>query len=157
MSDRATQLFHRANEQIAGLSELLSHRPSDALAQPCPGREKLGDGTVASTAQHITRVYRLLAQFVDEPREAPAAATHPQQTHDVAGEGAAGRQDLLHQLTAANAALGNLAELSDAQLDSVPPAGSLRFCDGKRTLEEVIARVLGHQSHHIEAVRAALG
>ena len=43
-----------------------------------------------------------------------------------------------------------------AQLDAIPPDGSFRFCDGQRTLEQVLAGLLKHQAHQIEALRSAL-
>jgi hypothetical protein len=38
----------------------------------------------------------------------------------------------------------------------VPPADQARFCDGQRTLEQVLSRMLKHQSHQIDALRAAI-
>ncbi len=64
---------------------------------------------------------------------------------------------LLERLSAARDALSVLAELTDEQLDTVPPADSFRFCDGQRNLEQVVAGLLRHQSHQVDAVTAALG
>jgi hypothetical protein len=49
-----------------------------------------------------------------------------------------------------------LADLTDAQLDSIPPSGAMRFADGKRTLERVISGMLTHQASQRDAVEAAL-
>jgi hypothetical protein len=57
---------------------------------------------------------------------------------------------------APRATLGRLAELTDGQLDQVPPDGSFRFCDGQRTLEQVLASLLKHQAHHLDALRSAV-
>jgi hypothetical protein len=59
---------------------------------------------------------------------------------------------LLNRLAAARHAFGLLAELSDERLDTVPPAGSFRFCDGQRTLDQVVGGLLMHQSHQIDAI-----
>jgi hypothetical protein len=49
------------------------------------------------------------------------------------------------------------ARLSDSQLDTIPPAGSFRFCDGKRALEQVLLALLTHQRHQLDALAAAVG
>jgi hypothetical protein len=51
------------------------------------------------------------------------------------------------QLSASRDTLGQIAELTDTQLDAIPPDGSFRFCDGHRTLEQVLASLLKHQAH----------
>ena len=51
---------------------------------------------------------------------------------------------VVEQLSASRATLGRIAELTDAQLDAIPPDGSFRFCDGQRTLEQVLASLLKH-------------
>jgi hypothetical protein len=38
-----------------------------------------------------------------------------------------------------SAAVVRQSELTDSQLDQVPPKHSFRFCDGQRTLEQVLA------------------
>jgi hypothetical protein len=63
---------------------------------------------------------------------------------------------LLERLSTGREALSLLADLTDGQLDTVPPAGSFRFCDGQRTLGEVISGLLKHQRHQIDAVNSAL-
>jgi hypothetical protein len=65
--------------------------------------------------------------------------------------------DLLQRLSAARDALGLLAELSDEQLDAVPPAGGMRFCDGRRTLEQIMSSLFKHQRHQVDALKRALG
>ncbi len=63
---------------------------------------------------------------------------------------------LLERLSAGRDALSLLAGLTDEQLDTVPSAGSFRFCDGQRTLEQVVTSLLKHQGHQIDAVKAAV-
>lgn len=67
---------------------------------------------------------------------------------------------LLERLLAGRDALSVLADLTDAQLDAVPSAGSFRFCGGERTLEQVVFGLLKHQHQHhhhqIDAIKSAL-
>jgi hypothetical protein len=62
---------------------------------------------------------------------------------------------VVEQLGASREALGRIAELNDSQLDQVPPKDSFRFCDGQRTLEQVLAGLLKHQAHQLEALGTA--
>jgi hypothetical protein len=48
--------------------------------------------------------------------------------------------------------LGRIVELDDRQLDSIPLEGAFRFCDGNRSLEEVLTSLLTHQGHQVEAL-----
>jgi hypothetical protein len=63
---------------------------------------------------------------------------------------------LLERLSAGRDALSLLADLADERFDVVPPTGSFRFCDGQRTLEQVVASLLNHQGHQIDAMKAAV-
>ena len=63
---------------------------------------------------------------------------------------------VVEHLSASHDTLGRIAELTDTQLDSIPPDGSFRFCDGQRTLEQVLAGLLKHQGHQVEALRSAV-
>jgi hypothetical protein len=64
MSRRAHVLHESADRQIAQLAEQLSAAGRTALGRPCPGREKLGDGTIAAVAAHTTDNYQRIARFV---------------------------------------------------------------------------------------------
>jgi hypothetical protein len=150
MSQRAEQLYATADGQIAALIALVSTLDAGALRLPCPGREKLGDGTVAACVQFTAGNYERIAAFVRAEHD-HVTGSHP--THHAAD--AVDLHALLEQLSAARDALGRIAELTDEQLDTIPPSGSFRFCDGQRTLEEVLAGLLKHQSHQVAAVRAA--
>ena len=154
MNDRGEKLLNMADRQITDLTALLSTTDEATLHNPCPGREKLGDGTVAAVALHTADTYLRIAGFLSVHRE-----------HSRFGE--AGHEDaratkhvdipeLIQRLATGRQALGRLADLTDAHLDAVPPAGQSRFCDGKRTTEEVLAAMLTHQSHQIDALRAAI-
>jgi hypothetical protein len=180
MSERGSQLLETADGQVSELIGLLSRRGEAALSLLCPGREKLGDGTVAALALHTADSYVRIAGFLQAtiqmlaarpsrhriprlprvgshgpPRHAEAG--HDEGTHD--GDYTAENVDvpsLLERLSAGRDAVSLLAELTDEQLDIAPPAGSFRFCDGQRTLEQVVVSLLKHQAHQIEAMKSAV-
>jgi hypothetical protein len=60
------------------------------------------------------------------------------------------------RLSTTRDALRQIAQLTDGELDAIPPAGSFRFCDGRRTLERVVASLFKHQEHQLSALNAAL-
>ena len=62
---------------------------------------------------------------------------------------------VVDQLSSSRNTLGRIAELTDSQLDAIPPKDSFRFCDGQRTLEQVLASLLKHQSHQLDTLKAA--
>jgi hypothetical protein len=154
MSDRARHLLETADGQISELSALLSHTDDATLRNRCPARENLGDGTIAAVTQHTADTYLRIAQFLDgesQPKHTRAPG------HDSPhGTSSAGRGELIERLAAGRSALEQLDRLTDEQLDSVPPVGQARFCDGQRTLEQVLASMLKHQNHQIDALRAAI-
>jgi hypothetical protein len=168
MSERGTQLRDTVDGQINGLINVLSARGEASLSLPCRGREKLGDGTVAALASHTADSYLRVAGFLQTVIQVPVAVRgdripplpgsgHDTGTHD--GDYTAERadlDDLLGRLSGARDALSPLAGLNDEQLDTPPPAGSFRFCDGQRTLEQVVGSLLNHQGHQIDAVMAAV-
>jgi hypothetical protein len=176
MSERARALSATADEQIADLIDRLARLDQAALRRPCPGREKLGDGTIGAAAWHTADKYRRIADFVqtsdrltagahrlprplrtlghgpqDHAGHDPSAAPHDHPyTADDVDLGA-----VLTQLGASRQALTRIGELTDRQLDAVPPKDSFRFCDGQRTLEQVLAGLLRHQAHQLQALRSA--
>jgi hypothetical protein len=184
MSERGIHLRETAGGQISELIGLFSVRGEAALSLPCPGREKMGDGTVAACASHTADRYLLIADFLQAADQMPGAHSgsgqgrhriqrfllargHAPGGHAEPGQGE-GMHDgdytaenvdldgLLERLSAGRDALGLLADMTDAQLDTVPPSGSFRFCDGQRTLEQVVASLLNHQGHQIDAIKAAV-
>ena len=180
MSERGTQLLETADGQISELIGLFSLRGEAALSLSCPGREKLGDGTVAALALHTADSYLRIAGFLQATSQMPVAGPgrhrlprllrgrghtprrhadggHDEGAHD--GDYTAENVDLPRlgeRLSAGRDALSLLAELTDEQLDAAPPTGSFRFCDGQRTLEQVVASLLNHQGRQIDAMRAAV-
>jgi hypothetical protein len=182
MSHRAEPLHNSADEQITTLIELLSTADDEALYRPCPGREKLGDGTIGAIAAHTTENYQRIAAFVSTSgnvsgrrghgrhrrHRIPAlfrARGHTPPDHSPAGRDGhldgftadgADPREIVERLAAARGELARIAELTDEQLDIVPPKDSFRFCDGERTLEQVLTGLLRHQEHQIQALQAAL-
>jgi hypothetical protein len=178
MTERGKQLHATADTQIAGLIALISTLDEATLRLPCPGREKLGDGTIAAAARHTADNYQRIATFVQtsDPMSGTHAPTqhgahriprflraigHGPANHDKhapgAGQYTADTIDLTavaKQLSATRDTLGKIAELTDTQLDAIPPKDSFRFCDGQRTLEQVLASLLKHQSHQLAALKA---
>jgi hypothetical protein len=183
MSERGKQLHATADAQIAELIDLISKPDAAALRRPCPGRDKLGDGTIWASARHTADNYQRIAAFVqtiDGMSEGHApnqhgghrsprflrALGHGPAGHREHGAGA-GQHDneytadtidpgaVIAQLSASRDALGRIAALADHQLDAIPPKDSFRFCDGQRTLEQVITSLLKHQSHQLDALKAA--
>jgi hypothetical protein len=182
MSGRAAQLHSTADAQIAELTDFVTALDDAALRRPCPGREKLGDGTVAANAQHTADNYQRIAAFVQTGGRMSAADEHaPPGAHwipgflrrlghrppDQSGHGTGPHRnqytadgidsaELVKHLSASRQALEQIAVLTDSQLDSIPPEGSFRFCDGQRTLEQVMTSLLKHQGHQLQALKASL-
>jgi hypothetical protein len=179
MTERARELSVTADGQIAELIDLLSTLDQAALDRPCPGREKLGDGTIGAAARHTADNYERIANFVQSSDRITAAAhgghhiprflralghgpqDHTDHDHAATQDDngyAADNVDLdavVVQLNVSREALGRIGELTDGELDAVPPKDSFRFCDGQRTLEQVLAGLLKHQAHQLAALGTA--
>jgi hypothetical protein len=184
MTERAERLHSTATGQIEQLSALVASIDQAALRLPCPGREKLGDGTVGALVSHTADNYQRIAGFVQTsdrmsaehnptehdahrmPRSIRARGHGPAQHADHAP--GAGEHDngysadnidpsaVIAQLSVSCDGLGRLAELTDSQLDAIPPNDSFRFCDGQRTLEQVLTSLLTHQSHQLQTLQTTL-
>jgi hypothetical protein len=187
MSERASKLRATAAGQVTALIELLSSATEDALARPCPTREKLGDGTVGALIAHTADNYARIADFIadgdrtsnrrpaarqgphsmprlfralgqrgpDPQQHGPGAHHRPgRHAHETQYSGAREKPEALAQrLSATRSALSRVADLGDDQLDAKPPKDSFRFCDGERTLEQVISALLKHQESQLAEVR----
>jgi hypothetical protein len=163
MNERATQLQETANGQISELIGLISTRGEAALRLPCPGREKLGDGTVAACAMHTADNYHRIAGFLPSQRGgghtriAKLLHRHGEDKHqDNYRADTIDLPALLDRLSAGRAALSPLADLTEAQLDTVPPASEMKLCDGQRTLQQIVTNLLNHQGHQLNALRTAI-
>jgi hypothetical protein len=189
MSDRASHLHATVEQQITELTLLVRNLDPDQARLPCPGREKLGDGTIGAIVQHTASNYVRIAAFVQtsdqmtsrqgqQPghrtpgflrkiRHDPRPTGHDRRdanrhAHDTAGNShhamTAATLDtstILEQLAHALVTLATLGELTDSQLNTTPPDGTFRFCDGTRTLEQVLESLLQHQAHQLQALTAA--
>jgi hypothetical protein len=184
MNDRARTLHATADQQLAELIDLAAALDVTTARRPCPGREKLGDGTVAALAQHTADNYQRIAEFVTTsdhmighdspgrhgghriPRLLRALGHGP--SHDGEhGPGTGLRSDRYTaetadrhrsatQVESSRDALEGIAELTDSQLDTIPPKDSFRFCDGQRTLQHVLTSLFKHQRHQLDALKQAL-
>jgi hypothetical protein len=183
MSERGHRLHATADRQIAELLDLIATLDEETSRRPCPGRDKLGDGTVAASARHTAENYGRIAGFLATGRGASAAhgpiqrGGHPiPRALRSRGHGPADREyirgasrhnvpysaddtdlpTVTRELSNTRAAIQQIADLTDRQLDAISPQGSFRFCDGRRTLEQVVASLLGHQAHQLDALNAAI-
>jgi hypothetical protein len=183
MTERASQLHTTIDRQIEDLIALLARVDEATLRLPCPGREKLGDGTVGAMAAHTADNYQRIVGFINtSDRMTAGHASTQQRAHRMPrflralGHGRAlhadhspgtGQHDdgysadklepsaVAAKLSALADDVSQIAALTDRQLDAIPPKDSFRFCDGQRTLEQVITSLLKHQSHQIDALKAA--
>jgi hypothetical protein len=159
MSQRGTRLEQTLGEQLDELLATMAKLDAERVGRACTGREKLGDGTVGACAQHTADNYERIIAFL-------AASPDSWGTHEPGAR--AGSHDGGAYLAPAfdrdrtRASLLALRErmnaerVTDSQLDTIPPAGSFRFCDGNRTLEQILLALLTHQRHQLDALTAAL-
>ncbi len=165
------------------LIALIATADEPLLRRRCPGREKLGDGTIAALAAHTADNYELIATFAATAGGAPAPPAtgerrdhrlprplrgpgHQPPRHSQNGPGLhddrrfsaehINPQELVTRLAGAQENLGQIAKLTDQQLDTTPSKDSFRFCDGQRTLEQVLAALLKHQGHQVDTLKAAI-
>jgi hypothetical protein len=146
MTERGKQLHATADRQIAELIALVSTLDEANLRRPCPGREKLGDGTVAAAARHTTDNYQRIAAFVQtsdrissahEPTQHSGHRSprflrtlgHAPSDHAEHGPGAGQDED---QYTADNTDPGAVVEQLSASRDTAPMDGRCT-CSGSPT------------------------
>ena len=184
MSERAEQLQTTAATQIGELIDLVSTADDATLHRPCPGREKLGDGTIGAISAHTADNYERIGTFVatsqrlanrhdsrqPDRHQIPGVLCelghtpfgqnqHQADSHShQAGYTAETVQptEIARRLTAARQDLARIAQLTDQQLDAIPRKDTFRFCDGQRTLEQVLAALLKHQDRQVRTLKAAL-
>jgi hypothetical protein len=147
MSEQGLQLLRTADAQISELIELFCDRDEAVLARPCRDRAKFGDGTIGAVAWHTAENYGRIASFLAGQANSEHADGRSAQAITVPA--------LLALLISSRSALQLLGSLSRERLNTVPPTGAIRFCDGQRTLEEVVTGLLTHQAHNVAALKAA--
>ena len=166
MGERGTRLMVRADRQLSEMIEFFGTLDEADLRKPCPdesAEDSTGD-TVGAVASHMAQSYHFLGKFLQADRylpESPATGNRKGRGHRYRpGHGRtfppAALPDVVDRLTGGKAPIGLLADLTDEQLDSVPPAGSSRFSDGSRTLEQVIDEVIAHQAAHLVTLKRAV-
>jgi hypothetical protein len=166
MSERGTRLMAKADRQLSEMIEFFGSLDEADLRKPCPdesAEDSAGD-TVGAVAAHMAQGYHFLGKFLQADRHVPGSPA----TGNRKGRGhcyrpghgrtfpPAALPDVVDRLTGGKAPIGLLADLTDEQLDSVPPAGSSRFSDGSRTLEQVIDEVIAHQAAHLVTLKRAV-
>jgi hypothetical protein len=161
MTERGSQQHAIADRQTGELLDLVSTLDEATSRLPCPGREKLGDGTVAANARAHGRQLRTDRgiRWRDRPRVRAAARAQRRSspTRRSVHSDDTDLDGLIEQIGVTRDSLACIAEFSDSQLDAVPPAGSFRSADGDRTVEQVLAALLRHQRHQLDALRTATG
>lgn len=164
MNERGTELMTKASRQLDEMAEFFGTLDEAELRKPCPD-EGAGDGpgdTVGAVAAHMAEGYHHLGRFLQATGYAPGSPTtgnsHGQSRRHGLDRAQAPEavSDVLDRLTRGKAPIGLLADLTDEQLDSVPPAGSSRFSDGRRTLQGVIDAVIAHQAAHLVTLKRAV-
>src|SRR5579859_7540452 len=136
MTERGQELSTTVNEQIAELINLLATLDQAALRRPCPGREKLGDGTIGAAARHTADNYKRIADFVQSSDRMSSAhgghrvprllraLGHGPESHADDDQGAAQHGSgytaddvdvdaVVERLSASREALGRIGELTD--------------------------------------------
>jgi hypothetical protein len=125
--------------------------------------DSVGD-TVGAVAAHMTQGYHFLGKFLQANGYVPGSPA----TGNRKGRGhryrpghrrtlpPAALPGVVDRLTARKAPIDLLVDLTDEQLDSVPPAGSSQFSDGSRTLEQVIDKVIAYQAARLVTLKRAI-
>ncbi len=175
ISETGRELLARVEAQLDELERLIAGCEEEALRRPCPGREKLGDGTAGALALHIATSYGRLAAFLRQEADPgrlarlrrrlgiSSATGHggPGRERSHAHGGPRGRAAERGEIGAsagrARAELQRLGDLTGEQLEATPSAGGIRFADGRRSIAEIVGAALVHQQHQLDALRAAAG
>ncbi len=166
VNERGTELMRKASRQLDEMAEFFGTLNDADLRKPCPD-DDTGDSdgdTVGAVAAHMAQGYHFLGKFLQADGYvlgSPAMGNRKGRGHRYRpGHGRtfppAALPDVVDRLTGGKAPIGLLADLTDEQLDSVPPAGSSRFSDGSRTLEQVIDEVIAHQAAHLVTLKRAV-
>ena len=162
MSERGIALMTKVSRQLDEMAEFFGTLGEADLRKPCL-KDDAGS-TVGAVAARAAEVSHYLGRFLEATGYVPGSlATGNSHNHgDNYGHGHAAPealphlQDLLDRRTGGKAAISLLSDLTDEQLDNVPPAGSGRFCDGRRSLERAIDAVIAHQAALLKMLKRAV-
>ena len=149
MDSRAEALHAKATRQVDALIAFAADLDAADLRRPCPGRERLGDGSVGTLLGHTTGNYLRVAAFLDG--DAPPTEGSHRPGHHGPTE-AADPEELRERLARARVELSRISALDGAELDAIPATGAFRFADGNRTVEQIVVALLTHQGHQVEAL-----
>lgn len=160
MCARGEALMKKVIRQIGDIDEVFASLNEADLAKARPPGEESGKSghaakgrTLGDAAAHIAEGYHFIVRFLRSAGYVPGAPAGG----SIHGRGPSPTPiELRKRLTEAKSEIGIIADLTDEQLDSVPPAKSSRFSDGRRTLEQVIEEAIAHQAEHLSDLRSAM-
>ena len=177
MSDRGAELMMQALDQVDEAAQTLEESTDSQLRKPyAENAEGHFATSVGGAAVHFAQGYGKLGKFLHEggyldvaDRFAPGAGAGGGGGHGHGhggghghghghGPGAHGDvtvPEVLKSLEKAREIIALLEELSDAQLDSIPPLLG-EWSDGERTLYSVLETIITHQAGHLGSLKAAL-
>lgn len=158
MSERATRLMAKADGQLSEIIEFFGTLDEADLRKSCPdeGAEHSAGDTVGAVAAHMAEGYHHLGRFLKATGNVPGPQAKPNNHRHDHGHASEALPDIRVRLASGRTPIRVLTDLTDEQLDSVPPAGSSRFSDGHRTLEQVIDAVIAHQAAHLSTLKRAV-
>ncbi len=148
----------KASQQLDEMTEFFGSMDEADLRKPCL---KVDTGsTVGAVAAHAAEISHYLGRFLQDtgyvPESLATGNSHSNGHGHAATEALPHLADLLERLTSGKASIGLLADLTDKQLDSVPPAGSGRFANGRRSLERAIDAIIAHQAALLVTLKQAV-
>lgn len=160
MSGRGEKLMGKVTRQIDDIAEVFATLSEADLAKPRPASEESGKSghvakgrSVGDAAAHIAEGYHFIVRFLRRAGHVPGAPAGVR----IHGRGPEpSLPELRKRLAEAKPEVGVIADLTDEQLDNVPPPKSSRFSDGRRSLEQVIEEAIAHQAGHLNDLKRAV-
>lgn len=160
MSERGTASMTKASRQLDEMAAFCGALDEEDLRKPCL-KDDAGS-TVGAVAAHMVEIPAYLGQFLwatgyvtGSPTTGDSHSHGPNHRH-AGSEVLPDLPDLMGRLSDGKSSISLLAGLTDEQLESVPPAGSGRFADGRRSLERVIDAIIAHQAALLVMLKRAV-
>lgn len=150
MSERGTDLKRRVDRQMDDIAAAFANLGEADLTKPDLKRK---GRTVADAAAHIAEGYHFLVRFLWSAGYVPGGSAGG---HGHERPTALSLPELRQRLDDGRIEISVIADLTDQQLDSVPPPKSSRFSDGRRSLELAIEEVIAHQTQHLTDLKTAV-